>query len=46
MNRRQAIALANPLNRADLGVAALEPLTADEVLPSGNLLHSILAVDR
>lgn len=43
---RQAYALAHPLNRADLGPRAIAPLTADDPLPSGNWLRSILAVDR
>lgn len=43
---RQAYALAHPLARADLGVEVLAGLTADDPLPSGNWLRSILAVDR
>jgi hypothetical protein len=43
---RQATALTHPLHRADLGVDALADLTADDPLPSGNWLRSILAVDR
>ncbi|HEY2766256.1 MAG TPA: hypothetical protein VGJ13_19925 [Pseudonocardiaceae bacterium] len=46
MNRRQEYALAHPLTRADLGLDALAPFTAVDVMPSGNLLRSILAVDR
>lgn len=44
--QRQATALARPLDRADLGAAALAPLTVVAALPGGNLLRSILAVDR
>jgi hypothetical protein len=45
-NARQALALARPLDRADLGAGPLEALTQDTPLPGGNLLRSILAIDR
>jgi hypothetical protein len=43
---RQAYALAHPMNRADIGLDELGKLKADDPLPGGNLLRSILAVDR
>lgn len=43
---RQAWALAHPLTRADLGPDVLAPLSADDPLPGGTWLRSILAVDR
>lgn len=43
---RQAHALAHPLGRADLHLSALAALKADERQPDGNLLRSILAIDR
>lgn len=43
---RQGYALANPLNRVELGLDLMEPLKADDPLPGGNWLRSILAVDR
>ena len=45
VDERQAYALAHPLNRA-LGPEALAALRADTPLAGGNLLRSILAVDR
>lgn len=46
MNEDQAYALAHPLDRADLGVEAIKALTRETVLPGGNLLRVVLAVDR
>jgi len=46
MDQRQAYALAHPLDRADLGVAVLAQYVLDERQVSGNILRSILAVDR
>lgn len=43
---RQAYALAHPLARADIGLDQLSALKADDPLPGGNWLRSILAVDR
>lgn len=45
MNDAQAFALANPLNRAD-DFHLLPQLTTDTVVPGGNLLRVILAIDR
>jgi hypothetical protein len=43
---RQAYALAHPMNRADIGLDVIGELKADDPLPSGDWLRSILAVDR
>lgn len=43
MNERQGYALAHPLNSAG---DDLEPYRRLDPQPDGNLLHSILAVDR
>lgn len=44
MNDRQRYALTHPLSSAVDG--SLEALTVDELQRDGNLLRSILAVDR
>jgi hypothetical protein len=44
--KRQAYALAHPMDRADIGLDELGKLKADDPLPGGNWLRSILAVDR
>jgi len=46
VNERQAYALAHPLNAASGSLEALAALRADTPLAGGNLLRSILAVDR
>lgn len=46
MNERQSSALAHPLNRADMDRAVLALLREVAPLRDGNLLCSILAVDR
>lgn len=46
MNDQQAHALANPLNRADIDQGQIGDLTHDRLLPGGNLLRVVLAVDR
>lgn len=46
MNERQVYALAHPLNAASGSLEALAALRADIPLAGGNLLRSILAVDR
>lgn len=46
MNTRQGYALTHPLTRADLGLDVMAGLAADDPLPGGNWLRSILAVDR
>lgn len=43
---RQAYALAYPLNRADIDQGQIAALRSVDPLPGGNLLCSILAVDR
>lgn len=43
---RQDYAIAHPLSRADLGLDVMAALKADDPLPGGNWLRSILAVDR
>lgn len=45
MNDRQLHALRHPLNRAD-DFDLLQQLTTDTVVPGGNLLRVILAIDR
>lgn len=45
MNDAQAFALAHPLNRAD-DFHLIHQLTTDTVVPGGNLLRVILAIDR
>ena len=49
VDERQRYALEHPLNEATEDVNALAALTAlrvDTPLPGGNLLRSVLAVDR
>jgi hypothetical protein len=46
MNERQAFALKHPLNSADGGPAAVDPYRTIIRQPDGNLLLSILAIDR
>jgi len=46
VNERQAYALEHPLNAASGSLEALAALRADIPLAGGNLLRSILAVDR
>ena len=46
MNERQAYALEHPLDVASGRIDALAALRADTPLAGGNLLRSILAVDR
>ena len=46
VDERQAYALAHPLNAASGSLDALAALRADTPLAGGNLLRSILAVDR
>lgn len=43
---RHAYALAHPLARADIPLDVMAALKADDPLPGGNWLRSILAVDR
>ena len=45
MNERQRYALAYPLNNA-WDLSQLAGVTYEDVLPGGNLLRTILAVDR
>jgi hypothetical protein len=45
MNERQRYALRHPLNRAD-DFDLLPQLTTDTVIPGGDLLRMILAIDR
>lgn len=45
MREWQAVALAHPLDRAD-DPERLRQLTHDQVLPGGNVLRTILAIDR
>lgn len=45
MNERQALALAHPLNRA-MDLATISRLTHDRMVPGGNILRVILAIDR
>jgi hypothetical protein len=45
MDDAQRYALEHPLNRAD-DVTLLQRLTTDTVIPGGNLLRVILAIDR
>jgi hypothetical protein len=42
----QAYALAHPLDRADLDLDQLAPLTRDAIMVDGNMLRAVLAVDR
>lgn len=46
MNGRQAFALSNPLDQADLSPATLAPYKLDRKHATGLILRSILAVDR
>ena len=46
VNERQAYALGHPLDAASGSLEALATLRADTPLAGGNLLRSILAVDR
>lgn len=45
VDEQQAYALAHPLNRAN-HPEDLPPLTRETVIPGGNLLRVVLAVDR
>lgn len=45
MNGQQTFALSHPLNRAS-DLKLLPKLTTDRVVPGGNLLRVILAIDR
>jgi hypothetical protein len=45
LNDRQRFALANPLNNAR-DLTQLAGVTYEDVLPGGNLLRMILAIDR